>query len=87
MNVYKQIWLEEVGLYATGVLARSDPHLQNTHVAEQNTLKKMVGSGSLRTSQVIALGAAVAWADGPLPIGDVIAATGLAAFGAYMLLS
>ena len=87
MNAYKQIWLEEVGLYATGAIARSDPLLQHTDVAEQNTFKKMVGSGSLRTSQVLALSAAVAWADGPLPIGDVIAATGLAAFGAYMLLS
>lgn len=81
MNPYKEIWLEEIQYYATGVIARNDPLLENSQVAEQRTFKKALGSGALRTAGVLAM------ADGPFPIGDAVAATGLAIVGAYLLLS
>ena len=81
MNPYKELWLEEIGMYATGVIARNDPLLQNSEVAQQNTFKKSLGTGAIRTAAVLAM------ADGPLPVGDAVAATGLVIVGAYLLLS
>ena len=81
MNPYKELWLEEIGIYATGVIAKNDPLLQTSEVAQQNIFKKSLGTGAIRTAAVLSM------ADGPLPVGDAVAATGLAIVGAYLLLS
>lgn len=47
--------------------------------------KKQAGSKAVETGVKVAI--AIALADGPLPVGDTIAAVGLIAIGAYMLLS
>jgi hypothetical protein len=49
------------------------------------TMKKQAGSKAVETGIKIAI--AVALADGPLPVGDTIAAVGLVAIGAYLILS
>lgn len=86
MNVYKQIWMEEVALLTLGKAMKDDPVMSHTNAGHQ-TVKQMVGTGAVRTSGVIATSALIAWADGPLPVGDIIAAGVLATYGAYLLLS
>lgn len=47
--------------------------------------RKRAGSKAVETGAKVAI--AVALADGPLPVGDTIAAVGLLAIGGYLLLS
>jgi hypothetical protein len=49
------------------------------------TMKRQAGSKAVETGVKIAI--AIALADGPLPVGDTIAAVGLVAIGAYLVLS
>jgi hypothetical protein len=48
-------------------------------------VKKQAGSKAVETGVKVAI--AIALADGPLPIGDTVAAIGLVAIGGYLLLS
>ena len=56
---------------------RSSPGVRHT--------KKQAGSKAVETGVKVAI--AIALADGPLPVGDTIAAVGLIAIGGYLLLS
>ena len=49
------------------------------------TAKRQAGSKAVETGVKVAI--AIALADGPLPIGDTIAAVGLIGIGAYLVLS
>lgn len=47
--------------------------------------KRAAGSKAVETGVKVAI--AISLADGPLPIGDTVAAVGLVAIGAYLILS
>ena len=76
MNAYYEEWLRHIGLFETGAKTGTEPELVQT-----SNHKKQIGSTALRAAGLIAL------ADGPLPMGDAVAAGILAATGAYLLLS
>jgi len=78
MNEYLEEWLLQTGMLPetiTGSNQYSEPS-----VSEFNH-KKAIGSASVRAAILIAT------IDGPLPVGDAVAAGILAATGAYLLLS
>ena len=78
-NSFRQDWMIAAGLapLADTIVKRELKKARS----ESSTFDKMAGSKSLRVGATIAVG--LAMSDGPLPFGDVAAATVLIGFGLY----